>query len=138
LTAVLKGTDLYYTLSDNKKVILIKQRQSHLQMAAVQQTVSGTVTDAQTGDPLPGVNILVVGNSSGAATDDKGHYSVSVPSLQDTLRFWFIRYQTKTVPINGRTTINIAIKPTTFSGKQLVVVGYGEQEKKNLTEAVVQ
>jgi hypothetical protein len=73
---------------------------------AQNKTVSGKVTDAQTGEPLPGVNILVVGTSTGAATDGKGHYSVSVPSLQDTLRFSFIGYGTKTIPINGRTTIN--------------------------------
>jgi TonB-linked SusC/RagA family outer membrane protein len=101
-----------------------------------QKKITGTVTDAQTGDPLVGVNILVVGTSTGAATDAKGHYSVSVPSLQDTLRFSFIGYQTKTVPINGQTTISIKLKLSVTSGKQLVVVGYGEKTKNTLTGSV--
>jgi TonB-linked SusC/RagA family outer membrane protein len=98
--------------------------------------VSGKVTDAQTGNPLPGVNILVVGTSTGAATDANGHYSIDVPSFQDTLRYSFIGYKTKEVPINGRTTIDIKLKPTIFSGNQLVVIGYGKQQKKDLTSSV--
>jgi TonB-linked SusC/RagA family outer membrane protein len=101
-----------------------------------QQTVTGTVTDAQTGDPLAGVNILVIGTSTGAATDADGHYSVSVPSLQDSLRFSFIGFQTKTVAINGRTKINIAMNPTIYSGQQLVVVGFGKQKKADITGAI--
>jgi TonB-linked SusC/RagA family outer membrane protein len=133
LNNVLKGTGLYYTLSDNHKVILIKEL--HLK-AVKQQTVKGTVTDAETGDPLAGVNILVVGTSTGAATDSKGHYSVSVPSLQDSLRFSFIGYQTRMVSINERTSIDVALKPTIYSGQQMVVIGYGEQKEKNLTGSI--
>lgn len=102
-----------------------------------QQTVSGTVTNAQTGGPMVGVNILVVGTSTGTVTDTNGHYSVTVPSLQDSLRFSFIGFQTQTVPINGQTTIDVALKPTIVSGQQLVVVGYGTVKKKNLTGSVV-
>lgn len=100
------------------------------------QTVTGTVTDAQTGDSLIGVNILVKGTTTGTVTDGNGHYSLTVPSLRDTLRFSYIGYQTKTVTINGRTTINIQLKPTIVSGQQMVVVGYGTQSKQNLTESV--
>jgi TonB-linked SusC/RagA family outer membrane protein len=77
-----------------------------------------------------------MGTSRGAATDAKGHYSMSVPTLQDTLRFSFIGFQTKTVPINGRTTINITLQPQVFSGQQLVVVGYGTKKKGNLAGSV--
>jgi TonB-linked SusC/RagA family outer membrane protein len=104
--------------------------------AEAQQTVTGMVTDAQTGDPLPGVNILVMGTSTGTATDTKGHYSLQAESVQDTLRFSFIGYKTKTVPIDGRTTINVALEPTIFSGQQMVVIGYGTQKKSNLTGSV--
>jgi TonB-linked SusC/RagA family outer membrane protein len=76
------------------------------------------------------VNILVVGTSTGAATDSKGHYSVSVPSLQDTLRFSFIGYQAKAVPINERTTIDVALKSQVISGQQLVVIALGRKGKK--------
>lgn len=98
--------------------------------------VSGTVTDAQTGKPLIGANILVVGTSTGTTTDADGHYSLTVSSLQDTLRFSYIGYKKKMVPISGQTTINVSLKPTIVSGQQVVVVGYGTQKKKNLTASV--
>jgi hypothetical protein len=79
--------------------------------------VSGTVTDAQTDDPLVGVNILVIGTSIGTVMDTNGHYSVDVPSLQDTLRFSFIGYKIQKIPINDRTTItiNVELKTTVVS-----------------------
>lgn len=99
-------------------------------------TVSGTVTDAQTGDPLVGVNILVVGTSMGGITNVNGHYSLTVPSLQDTLRFSYIGYQTKVVPISGRQTINIKLVSKVITGQQLVVVGYGTQQKGQVTGSI--
>jgi TonB-linked SusC/RagA family outer membrane protein len=103
---------------------------------AQNKTVKGKVTDGQTGDPLPGVNILVIGTSTGAATDTKGAYNVKTPSLQDTLRFSYVGYQTKTVPINGRTTVNIALQPTVYSGQEMVVVGFGTQKKGDLSSSI--
>lgn len=98
-----------------------------------QNKISGTVTDAKSGDPLPGVNILVVGTATGTATDINGQYSLNVLSLKDSLRFSFIGYQTQTVPVNGRTTIDIQMKTTIVtSGNQLVVVGYGTQKRSNV------
>jgi TonB-linked SusC/RagA family outer membrane protein len=93
-------------------------------------SVSGSVTDTQTDDPLPGVNILVVGTSTGASTDAEGHYTLQVKSLQDTLRFSFIGYKTKMVPINGRTTINIELQSQILIGHQLVVTALGVQRQK--------
>jgi TonB-linked SusC/RagA family outer membrane protein len=101
-----------------------------------QNKISGTVTDAQTGETIPGVNIQVVGTTTGTSTNAQGYYSLNVPSMQDTLKFSFIGYETRKIPISGRTTINIKLKPTVFSGKQVVVIGYGTQKKQNITGAV--
>ncbi len=131
LDDVLEGTDLYYTLSDNKRVILIKQKLS--KMVVRQETVSGTVTDAQTGKAIPGVNILVVGTSTGTASDADGHYSLQVESLQDTLRFSYIGYQTQKVPMNGRTSIDVALQTSTQAMEQVVVTALGiKSEKRSL------
>lgn len=100
--------------------------------SAQNYTVSGTVIDAQTGQPLVGVNILVVGTSRGGITNTDGHYSLTVPSLQDTLRFSYIGYKQELVPIKGRTTINISMKTTTIVGEQMVVIGYGTEKKITL------
>jgi TonB-linked SusC/RagA family outer membrane protein len=107
-----------------------------VEVQAQQTTVHGTVKDAESGNTLPGVNISVKGTTTGTSTDADGAFELTVPSASDTLRFSYIGYQTKNVPINGRTTINVTMKPTVFSGKQLVVVGYGEQKKENLTGSV--
>jgi TonB-linked SusC/RagA family outer membrane protein len=103
---------------------------------AQNNTVNGTVTDAQTGDPLAGVNILVVGTSTGGITNTDGHYSINVPSLQDTLRFSFIGYKTQAIPISGRTKIDVSLKTQVVSGQQVVVVGFGTQKQENLSTSV--
>jgi TonB-linked SusC/RagA family outer membrane protein len=101
------------------------------------KTITGKVTDASTREALPGVNILVKGTSQGTATDTSGHYSVNVSSLQDTLVFSYIGYQKRTVPVEGRTTINITLKSSIISGKQLVVTGYGGAESKQEVSGAV-
>jgi TonB-linked SusC/RagA family outer membrane protein len=101
-----------------------------------QKTVSGTVTDASTGKTLPGVNILVKGTAQGTATNADGKYSLDIPSLQDTLVFTYIGYDKQSVPINGRNTINIKMKSSVISGKQLVVIGYGKAQKKEITGSI--
>ncbi|HLR30957.1 MAG TPA: TonB-dependent receptor, partial [Fodinibius sp.] len=74
--------------------------------------------------------------SMGGATDAQGSFNLQVPSLQDTLVFSFIGYQTREIPINGRTEINISLSIEALSGDELVVVGYGTQEKQNLTGSI--
>jgi TonB-dependent SusC/RagA subfamily outer membrane receptor len=136
LQEILKGTGLKAVLPFSRDVLVIKKKE--LKADIQQATVSGTVTDAQTGNTIPGVNILVKGTSTGTATDNKGHYSLNVPSLQDTLRFSYIGYETKNVPINGRTSINVSLSPTTLSGKEMVVVGFQKKRKSEITGAVSQ
>lgn len=99
--------------------------------------ISGTVTDSVSGGSLPGVNIVVKGRPTlGTATDAQGHYQLAVPSPGDTLVFTYIGYETKTVPINGQSSISVKMVPTTLTGGQLVVVGYSTQKKKDLTGSV--
>ncbi|MFH5833000.1 SusC/RagA family TonB-linked outer membrane protein [Halalkalibaculum sp. DA384] len=100
------------------------------------ETVSGIVTDAETGEPLPGVNIIVKGTTIGTTTNTEGKYSFDVPSLNDTLVVSFVGYQTEEIAINGRQTINISLTQTTVGSEELVVVGYGTQEKVNLTGSI--
>jgi TonB-linked SusC/RagA family outer membrane protein len=103
---------------------------------ALAQEVSGVVTDQTKGNSIPGVNILVKGTSVGTATGSDGKYSLSVPSLQDTLVFSFIGYQTQEVPINGRSTVDVALPSEALKGEELVVVGYGTQQRQDLTGSI--
>lgn len=97
------------------------------------QEVSGTVTDAETGNTLPGVNILVKGTSQGTSTNAQGEFSLNVESLQETLVFTFVGYERYEVPINGRTELNIEMTPVRVRGEELVVVGYGQVQRSDLT-----
>src|SRR5690625_6636073 len=73
---------------------------------AQQITVWGTVTSDNTGEALPGVNIVVVGNeSTGTVSDLDGNYSLRVSS-GDVLRFTYVGYVSQTVPVDSRTQIN--------------------------------
>lgn len=100
------------------------------------QTITGTVVDAEEGTPLPGVNIVVKGTAAGTSTDAGGEYQLTVESLQDTLVFSFIGYQTATVPVDGRTVINVSLQPRALVGEELVVIGYGQIQKRDLTGSV--
>lgn len=104
--------------------------------AFAQETVSGQVTDAATGESMPGVNVVVKGTTAGTSTNGEGQFELNVSSLQDTLVFSFIGYQTREVPINGRANIDVALQSQAISGEEVVVVGYGSQRKVNLTGSV--
>jgi iron complex outermembrane receptor protein len=99
-------------------------------------TISGTVTDGETGESLPGVNILLVGTNTGTSTNADGGYELRVQSLQDTLQFSFLGFQTVLVPIDGRTEIDVELNPQTLSGEEVVVIGYGTQQQGDNTGSV--
>ncbi|MDR8392515.1 SusC/RagA family TonB-linked outer membrane protein [Aliifodinibius sp. S!AR15-10] len=98
--------------------------------------VSGTVTDAGDGQPLTGVNIVVKGTTIGTSTDIDGNYELNVPSAQDTLVASFIGYISQQIPVNGRNTINIDLQSDVQQFEDVVVVGYGTQEKQQITGSV--
>lgn len=99
-------------------------------------TVEGTVTGAQSGKPLPGANVLVQGTSIGVTTDEEGQYSLEVPDEQGTLVFSFVGYRTKQIPVDGRAEINVALETATLRSEEVVVVGYGAQERQDLTGTI--
>ena len=99
--------------------------------------VSGKVVDVS-GMGLPGVNVLVKGTSAGTSTDSDGLYKVTVPTGEETLVFSFIGYTTQEVVIGGRSTIDVTLQEDILSLSEVVVVGYGTQEKKEVTAAISQ
>ena len=100
-----------------------------------QVEISGIVTDASNGETLIGVNILVVGTSSGTATDIDGKYTLTVGADATALQFSYTGFTTQTIEIGDTRVINVALA----SGElldEVVVVGYGKQSKVKLTSAV--
>ena len=103
---------------------------------AQQTTITGTVVDANDETGLPGVNIVIPGTTIGTTTDFDGNYSIDIPSDTDSLRFSFIGYIPQVIGIDGRTTINIGLLPDTQMLEDVVVIGYGTQERKQITGSV--
>lgn len=100
-----------------------------------QSTVSGTITDADNGDPLIGASVLVTGTSSGTVTDFDGKYSVNVPANAESLTISYTGYSTQIIPVNGQTTINVTLAAGELLD-EVVVVGYGTVTQKEVTSAV--
>ena len=101
-----------------------------------QGTVSGTVTDAESSEGLPGVNVVVKGTSVGTVTDIEGNYTLTVPLNGDQLVFSSVGYVTHELAINGRNTVDLAMDPDVQSLSEVVVVGYGTVRKSDLTGSV--
>jgi TonB-linked SusC/RagA family outer membrane protein len=121
-----------HTATDKNVSGLLEQAEDKAQL----EIISGTVTDAESGETLPGVNILVKGTTTGTSTDAEGQFELDAPSLQDTLVFSFIGYQKQEVPIQGRNQIDISLETQTVSAEELVVTGYGVQQKSDVTGSI--
>ncbi|ELR70565.1 TonB-dependent receptor [Fulvivirga imtechensis AK7] len=99
-----------------------------------QSKVTGKVTD-ETGEPLPGVNVLVRGTTQGTVTDINGSYSIEV-SEDGILLFSFIGYVTEEIRPGSRTVVDLQLTPDVTALQEVIVVGYGTSTKKELTGAV--
>ena len=110
-----------------------------LPLAAFSQvkTISGQVTDLATDEPLPGVNILAKGTTTGTVTDINGNYRLTVADEVTTLVFSSIGYETVEEAISGRSTIDLLLAPDIQALSEVVVTAFGiEREKKALSYAV--
>ena len=104
-------------------------------MAFGQVTVTGMVID-EDGDTLPGVSVVVPGTTVGTITNVDGLFSLQVPDASGQLQFSFVGFQTVTIPLDGRTTLNVTLGASTEEIGEVLVVGYSTQKKSTLTGAV--
>ena len=97
-------------------------------------TVSGTVTDP-TGEPLIGASVLAQGTSAGVATDIDGNYRLDVDA-NGTIVVSYVGYDTQTIAVAGRTTINVELKENSVVLQEVVAIGYGTVKKSDATGSV--
>jgi len=102
--------------------------------AFAQMTVSGTVSDAN--GPVPGVNVVVQGTSSGAQTDFDGNYSINDVASDATLVFSYIGYATQEVAVNGQSTVDVTLAEDAQALAEVVVIGYGTTTVQDATGSV--
>jgi TonB-dependent starch-binding outer membrane protein SusC len=105
-------------------------------LMAQEKTVTGKVTGGDDGLGIPRVNVTIKGTSRGVPTDIDGNYTIQASS-SDVLSFSFIGYITQEVAVGNQTSINVTLQPDVTSLEEVVVVGYGSQEKKEITSSVV-
>jgi TonB-linked SusC/RagA family outer membrane protein len=98
--------------------------------------VSGQVVDADTGEPLMGVTVFVVGTQIGTNTNMDGRYEIDVPNENSVLAFSYVGYVRQEISVGNRTEINIEMESDVALLDDVVVVGYGVQRRTEVTGAV--
>lgn len=102
---------------------------------AQDSVINGVVTDEATGEPIPGVNIIIEGTTTGTVSDINGQFQLNAP--QDaTIVFSSVGFATETIPVNGRAVIDISLAQDVQSLSEVIVVGYGTQERARVTGAI--
>ncbi|MEP2026911.1 MAG: TonB-dependent receptor [Reichenbachiella sp.] len=117
------------------KLLLIVILLGYTSTSWAQSKVSGVVTDDEN-VPLPGASILIKGTAVGVVTDIDGNYSLNVPGQNSVLVFSFVGFNSEEVTVGTQSVINLAMVPDITSMEEIVVIGYGEVEKKDVTGAI--
>jgi TonB-dependent starch-binding outer membrane protein SusC len=107
-----------------------------LGISAQQVIVTGVVTDAKDGSPMPGVNVIIEGTTQGNVTDLDGKYSLKVDNANAVLAFSFLGYISQKIPVGSQTSINVQLSEELTKLDEVVVIGYGTTKKKDLTGSV--
>lgn len=128
-----------YYLSFNQRIAenTLMGRIAGVQINNNIHNVSGKVVDAETGEPIPGVNIIAKGTTVGTITDIDGNYTLTIPADATLLAFSFIGYQAQSIPITN-SVLNVVLTPDIQQLNEVVVVGYAQgvaKDKKVKREA---
>ncbi|MDO6431756.1 TonB-dependent receptor [Flavitalea sp. BT771] len=131
LSLVLKGTGLDYSINSNHLIVLSEASSS---VAVAADPVTGIIRNER-GEPLSNVSVLIRGTSKGTQTNGKGYFNLPA-SEGDTLQFSFVGYETQWVKVDRRSTFVIILKESNQQINEVVVVGYSDKRKSELTSAV--
>jgi TonB-dependent starch-binding outer membrane protein SusC len=101
-----------------------------------QSTVSGTVTESGTGLPIPGVNIIVQGTTTGTTTDFDGNYSLSNLNENDVLVYSFLGFTAQEIVYAGQTRLDVQLDESEATLEEVVLIGYGTTTRQDATGAV--
>lgn len=130
LPLLLSGTTLTYQVMDNN-LIVIKEDPA----IAKDVIVTGQVLD-NNGAPVAGVSVLVKGTTIGTTTNADGNFTINVPNANSVLIFSSVGFNEQEYPLNGQTTITVAMLASQQVMDQVVVIGYGTATKKDLTGSI--
>ncbi len=104
--------------------------------AFAQRSISGKITEEATGEPLPGVTILVPGTTIGTVSDFDGNYLLEVPEGADKLQFSMIGFERQIIVITGADVMNVVLATETTALNEVVVTGYSTQSRAEMTTSI--
>ena len=133
LDLIFRNQPLDYSI-ENKTIVISRKGESTIKRLI---NIRGAVVDNQ-GLPLPGVTVKIKGTNKGVNTDVNGNYSINVPDQNAVLVFSFIGYGTKEITVGTKTTVNVTLVAEASALDEVMVIGYGEVLKKDVTGSVGQ
>lgn len=139
LDYILENTGLTYSIVDKDIAITKISKQANNQNQLNQNIITGEITGIVTdenGEPLPGVNIIIEGTTTGTITNYYGKYVLEVGDFNGNLVFSFMGFKQQVIAINGRTKIDVTLIEEIATLDEIVVIGYGVQKKIDKTGAV--
>ncbi len=126
----------------NQQIVVSKyeKEQTHIQEISglYNIDVRGKIVDAESGEAIPGANVLIKGTSTGTVTDLEGNFALQVPDGNAILIVSYVGFMTEEITVGGQTFFEINLVPDLDRLEEIVVVGYGNSKKKDLTGAVEQ
>jgi TonB-dependent starch-binding outer membrane protein SusC len=134
LKKIFTNTDVTVKVLD-KQIVLISAKESGDVTGDAVKKVSGKVTD-ESGQPIPGVTIMVVGKNQGSITDMNGVYSINDLTQNSILQFSFVGMETKSIQVGNQSKINIVLREESEKLSEVIVVGYGTTNRKGLVSSV--
>ncbi|MDX9881443.1 MAG: TonB-dependent receptor [Prolixibacteraceae bacterium] len=135
LDNIFKETGIRYSVKE--RMIILYKDETGGNEALQQKTVTGKVTDSS-GQPLPGVSVVVKGTTTGTITDFDGKYTLANVPGDAALVFSFVGMRAQEINVTGKTNVNITMQEETIGVDEVVVVAYGVQKKAHLTAAIDQ
>jgi TonB-dependent starch-binding outer membrane protein SusC len=142
LDELFKGREVNYEVMNDFLIVLSKpgsnfgrKMYDRTVLSQQQRAISGTVTD-ESGQPLPGVSIVIKGTLQGATTNVDGEYVLTDVPSDATLVFSFVGMRSQEVDVGNQTTINIVMEQEVIDIEEIVAIGYGTQKRRDLTGSV--
>lgn len=135
LTQVLIPLGIGYTVINDKQILLIKAPQRQTIDVSHNLTINGLVTNDKS-EPMPNVSVLEKGTSNGTVTGPDGRFSLSVTNNTVVLIISYVGYQTQEIAVNGQRDIPVQMIEQNNQLDQVVVIGYGTTQRKNLTYSI--
>ncbi|WP_158870846.1 TonB-dependent receptor [Maribellus comscasis] len=136
LKELFEGTDLSYEIKDYLILITSKDAKTLVLDQAEQKNITGLVSD-ESGQPLPGVTVVVKGTSTGTVTDNDGKYILTGIDDGITLIFSFVGMRTQEITVDGQSSIDITMVADAIGIEEVVAVGYGTLKKRDVTGSIV-